>query len=31
MTSRTPRETPKEPKWNKTDADKYGQSRYHQK
>ena len=31
MTSRTPRKTPKEPEWNETDADKYGQSRYHQK
>ena len=31
MTSRTPRETPKEPKWNKTYSDKHGQSSYHQK
>ena len=31
MTGRTPRKAPKEPKWNKTYADKYGQSRYHQK
>ena len=31
MTGRTPRKTPKEPKWNKTHADKYGQSHYHQK
>ena len=31
MTSRAPRKTPKEPKWNETDADKYGQSCYHQK
>ena len=31
MTSRTPRKTPKEPKRNKTYADKYGQSCYHQK
>ena len=30
-TSRTPRETPKEPKQNKTYADKHGQSSYHQK
>ena len=30
-TSRTPRETPKEPKWNKTYSDKHGQSSYHQK
>ena len=29
MTSGTPRKTPKEPKWNKTHADKYGQSHYH--
>ena len=29
MTSGTPQKTPKEPKWNKTHADKYGQSRYH--
>ena len=31
MTSRTPQETPKEPKWNKTHSDKHGQSSYHQK
>ena len=31
MTSRTPRKTPKEPKWNETNADKYGQSCYHHK
>ena len=31
MTSRTPRETPKEPKQNKTYTDKHGQSCYHQK
>ena len=31
MTSGTPQKTPKEPKWNKTYADKYGQGRYHQK
>ena len=31
MTSRTPCETPKEPKWNKTYSDKHGQSSYHQK
>ena len=31
MTSGTPRKTPKEPKWNKTYSDKYGQSTYHQK
>ena len=31
VTSGTPRKTPKEPKWNETDVDKYGQSRYHQK
>ena len=30
-TSGTPRKTPKESKWNKTYADKYGQSCYHQK
>ena len=30
-TSRTPRETLKEPKWNKTYSDKLGQSSYHQK
>ena len=29
MTSGTPQNTPKEPKWNKTHAYKYGQSRYH--
>ena len=31
ITSRTPRETPKEPKWNKTYSDKHGQSSYQQK
>ena len=31
VTSRTPRETPKEPKQNKTYTDKHGQSSYHQK
>ena len=31
VTSRTSRKTPKEPKWNKTCADKYGQGHYHQK
>ena len=31
MTSRTPRETPKEPKQNKTYTDKHSQSSYHQK
>ena len=31
VTSRTPRETPKEPKRNKTYSDKHGQSSYHQK
>ena len=31
MTSRTPLETPKEPKWNKTYSDKHGQGSYHQK
>ena len=31
VTSGTPQKTPKEPKWNKTYADKYGQSCYHQK
>ena len=30
-TSGTPQKTPKEPKWNKTYAHKYGQSCYHQK
>ena len=30
-TSRTPQETPKEPKQNKTYTDKHGQSSYHQK
>ena len=29
MTSGTPQKTPKEPKWNKTLADKYGQSHYY--
>ena len=29
--SGTPQKTPKEPKWNKTYADKHGQSSYHQK
>ena len=29
MTSGTRRKTPKEPKWNKTPTDKYGQSHYH--
>ena len=29
MTSGTPPKTPKEPKWNKTHADKYAQSHYH--
>ena len=31
MTCGTSQKTPKEPKWNKTHADKYGQSHYHQK
>ena len=31
MTSGTPRETPKEPEWNKTYTDKHGQSSHHQK
>ena len=31
MTSGTPRETPKEPKRNKTHPDKHGQNSYHQK
>ena len=31
MTSGIPRETPKEPKWNKTYSDKHGQSSNHQK
>ena len=30
-TSGTPRETPKEPKRNKTYSDKHGESSYHQK
>ena len=30
MTSGTPQEAPKEPKWNKTYRDKHGQSSYHQ-
>ena len=29
MTCGTPQKTPKEPKWNKTYADKHGQGRYH--
>ena len=29
MTCGTPQKTAKEPKWNKTHADKYGQSHYH--
>ena len=29
MTCGTSQKTPKEPKWNKTHADKYGQSSYH--
>ena len=31
VTSGTSQKTPKEPKWNKTYADKCGQSYYHQK
>ena len=29
MTCGTPQKTPKEPKWNKTHADKSGKSRHH--
>ena len=29
MTSGTPQKIPKEPNWNKTYADKYGQGHYH--
>ena len=31
VTSRTSRKTPKEPKQNETDVDKYGPGRHHQK